>query len=722
MSEGLDLKLLSIGGALWIGAASKGLLHSYWLIFALPIFFLIGKKFGSFILIVALVGSFNIGLHQIALSHNALRPFMENKSEITLVVQVKTDPKLGASKVVGSTLRPASTSFLAASIRINGGKVRLPLRITTPSRVSFVPGTVIEFNAIVYATQEKAVAALVVARGSFKTVHGPSAIGRVTSQIRRSFKEQVSRLSGDGAWLIPGLVLGDTSLETPSFIVEMRRSGLTHLTAVSGENFAIISAFILWMMQWVIKKLRTRIIITSFALVGFIYLVRPTPSVLRASVMTAALLFARARGERSAALPSLGLAVTVLILIDPFQAIDPGFALSVGATAGILLLVPILKKHMPEPVAIPIAATLFCTPIIIAISGQLSLVSIPANLLVSIAVAPITVAGLIAALISPLAPQLSFLTTVAVLPFSQWIAFVAHQASSFPLISLPKSFLGAAIAVLLLFILFRKLWKIGIAIIAITATFFFHQSFTWPGPNWRIVNCDVGQGDGEVINLGNHEGIVIDTGPDPVLMDACLKALRIKRIPLLVITHNHADHNGGFSGAIKGREVGKIWRSALQGEHISFEAPIGHIEIHVLWPKDPHAIYDAVPGDGSSINNTSIALLIDIAGVTFFSAGDVEPPAQEGILASGLIHRVDIMKVSHHGSAYQFLPLLDALHPKVAFISVGRGNTYGHPAPSTVRALEDRGVKVYRTDLDGALEFDADQSVHTRKKELITFG
>ena len=205
-------------------------------------------------------------------------------------------------------------------------------------------------------------------------------------------------------------------------------------------------------------------------------------------------------------------------------------------------------------------------------------------------------------------------------------------------------------------------------------------------------------------------------------MDACLKALRIKRIPLLVITHNHADHNGGFSGAIKGREVGKIWRSALQGEHISFEAPIGHIEIHVLWPKDPHAIYDAVPGDGSSINNTSIALLIDIAGVTFFSAGDVEPPAQEGILASGLIHPVDIMKVSHHGSAYQFLPLLDALHPKVAFISVGRGNTYGHPAPSTVRALEDRGVKVYRTDLDGALEFDADQSVHTRKKELITFG
>ena len=722
MKTEVDLRLFSLGLAIWVGAASKGLLHSYWLLFLPPLFLLMGKKFGSLFLIAALAGALNIGIHQIALSHNALRPFMESKSEIGFVLGVRTDAKLGAAKVVGSTLRPASTSFLATTIKVNEGKLRLPVRVTTHSHVTFSPGTVLRFDGIVYPTQEKAVAALLVERGGFKVIHGPNLLGRITSQIRSSFKAQVARIYGDGAALIPGLVLGDTSLESPAFITQMRRSGLTHLTAVSGENFAIISAFIMWVMRWLSRKLRTRIVVTSFALVGFIYLVRPTPSVLRASVMAAALLFARARGERSSALPSLGLAITLLILIDPFQAIDPGFALSVGATAGILLLVPVLKPHMPEPLAIPIAATLFCTPVIIAISGQLSLVSIPANILAAIAVAPITVAGLIAALLSPIFPGVSYLISALILPFSQWIALVARITSGFPVISLPKSFIGALIASLLLMIFFKRLWKSGLAIVILACTFFIHQSFNWPGSNWRIINCDVGQGDAEVINLGAHQAIVIDTGPDPALMDACLKSLRIDSIPLLVITHNHADHSGGLPGAIKGRSIGRIWRSALQGENLSFDAPIGHIDIRVLWPIDPHATYDAVPGDGSSINNTSISLLINIDGIKFFTAGDVEPAAQEGILASGLVQQVDVMKVSHHGSAYQYLPLLDALHPKVAFISVGKDNPYGHPAFSTLTALKDRGIAVFRTDINGALEFDSDRSVHTHKKALIALG
>jgi len=717
-----DLKLLAVGLALWIGAATTGLLHSYWLLLAIPLFFVIGKKFGHFLLIATLVGAFNIGIHQIALTHNSLRPLMESKEVVTVIAEVKSDPKLGAAKVVGSTLRAASTSFLATSIRINGGKVRLPVRITTHLHPNFSPGSVISLEASLYSTRERRVAALVIARGEFTVIHDAGLLGRATSAIRSSFRSVVTRFNGDGAKLIPGLVIGDTSLETSQFTTQMRRSGLTHLTAVSGENFAIISAFVLWAMQWLFKKLKTRLIITSFVLIGFIYLVRPTPSVMRASVMTAALLLARARGDKGAALPSLGLAISLLILIDPFQAIDPGFALSVGATAGILLVAPILKERMPEAVAIPISATLLCTPIIIAISGQFSLVSIPANLLVSAAIAPITIAGFIAALLSPFAPTVSFLIVAAVLPFANWIAFIAHQASSLPLITLPASFAGAAIALFLLVILFKKMWKLALAIASLCATLFIYQSWSWPHANWRIVNCDVGQGDGEVINLGGGQAIVIDTGPDPVLMDSCLRSLHISSIPLLVITHNHADHNGGIDGAIHNRNVGQIWRTAVQGQRFAFKAPIGHVDIQVLWPKDPNATFDVMPGDGSAMNNTSIALLMNIAGITFFTGGDVEPPAQQAILESGLIHHVDIMKVCHHGSAYQYLPLLDALRPDVAFISVGSGNTYGHPAQSTLTALVDRGVKVFRTDLDGALEFDADRSIHTHHRSLISLG
>ena len=78
MKNEVDLKLLSLGLAIWVGAASKGLLHSYWLLFLPPLFLLMGKKFGSLFLIAALAGALNIGIHQIALSHNALRPFMES--------------------------------------------------------------------------------------------------------------------------------------------------------------------------------------------------------------------------------------------------------------------------------------------------------------------------------------------------------------------------------------------------------------------------------------------------------------------------------------------------------------------------------------------------------------------------------------------------------------------------------------------------------------------
>ena len=124
-----------------------------------------------------------------------------------------------------------------------------------------------------------------------------------------------------------------------------------------------------------------------------------------------------------------------------------------------------------------------------------------------------------------------------------------------------------------------------------------------------------------------------------------------------------------------------------------------------------------MPGDGSSINNSSVALDITVGNLRIFAGGDIEPPAQEAMMASSDIQPVDILKVSHHGSAYQFLPLMDRLHPKVALISVGLGNSYGHPSPKTIAALTSRGIKVYRTDLDGAISVDPTLKIRTKKSE-----
>ena len=154
-----------------------------------------------------------------------------------------------------------------------------------------------------------------------------------------------------------------------------------------------------------------------------------------------------------------------------------------------------------------------------------------------------------------------------------------------------------------------------------------------------------------------------------------------------------------------------------QGSEVEFDSPRGRVNIKVLWPRLVPENFAALPGDGSSINNSSVALVITIGKLRIFDPGDLEPPAQEALLNSNQLNQVDILKVAHHGSAYQFLPLLDRLHPKLALISVGVGNSYGHPAPSTIAALTSRGIRVRRTDLDGAISVDSALRIRTKKND-----
>jgi competence protein ComEC len=243
-----------------------------------------------------------------------------------------------------------------------------------------------------------------------------------------------------------------------------------------------------------------------------------------------------------------------------------------------------------------------------------------------------------------------------------------------------------------------------------------------------------------VINLGKNEALVIDVGPDAKLMDECLKDLGVKKIPLLVISHFHADHVHGLDGALLGRDIANVWASNLDqpkserdtaylllgatpihqataGETIEFKSANGPVKIEVLWPTKLQSNFEALPGDGSAINNSSIALLITVGNLRIFTAGDLEPPAQEALLALSKIDPVDIYKVSHHGSSFQFLPLMSALQPKIALISVGAGNSYGHPAPSTVNALEALGAKTLRTDQDGAISVDGALKIRTKRND-----
>ena len=160
----------------------------------------------------------------------------------------------------------------------------------------------------------------------------------------------------------------------------------------------------------------------------------------------------------------------------------------------------------------------------------------------------------------------------------------------------------------------------------------------------------------------------------------------------MILTHGHADHIAGLTGAVRGRKVGLTWYQNVQR---GTTAQIGNARIKVLWPDGGE--YDP--------NNSSIAVRIDTPDFSFFAGGDMEPESQAVIAAE--LTRVDIYKVCHHGSAYQDESFARALAPQVAMISVGAGNSYGHPAAKTLMLLEQVGAKVLRTDVDGAIAIAA---------------
>lgn len=663
------------------------------------------KKRRVIVLVIALtLGSVVMSMRQQSLESSAVANYFQSTVEVRALIT--TDPQRTAKRVSGQNFLPPSYSFLASLRQIDSGSekfnLRTPVRIITSDKsvVGLLPGQWISLSASVLESKEARTGALLIAQGAITATTQASSWAKSLAAIRLGLRSASG--SGDGASLIPGMVLGDTSLQSDQFKSDMRRSGLTHLVAVSGANFAIVSAFVLWCMQFLFRSMRFRIIATAIALICFIALVRPSPSVLRAAAMAAVLLISYGTRRGADSLPALGFAIALVVVGDPWQAREPGFALSVLATAGLLLYAPRVTnffargvpKLLAQAAAPPIAAMVFCAPVIVALSGFLSPASLFANLLAAPAVAPITITGFIAALISPLFPQLSTLLITCIKPLAIWIAWVADWAAGYRVLTLQKGLIGFLViaVVIALFLLAPK--RLVVTVVVLVLSLSYLQRF--PAGDWQVANCDIGQGDGAAINLGDNRAIVIDTGPDPELIDRCLKQLGVREIPLLIITHGHADHIAGWPGVTKGRKIGQTWyQNVKRGARAQLQSAQGPVDIEVLWPDS--GSYDP--------NNSSIAVRITTPDYSLFAGGDMEPLSQSMIAST--TREVDIYKVSHHGSVYQDEIFTKALSPQVAMISVGAGNSYGHPAPATLELLAQTGAKVLRTDRDGAIAISA---------------
>ncbi len=581
------------------------------------------------------------------------------------------------------------------------------------------------------------VVAVVSARGPPTPIGRPGALQRAAGDVRAGLAASAARvLAPAEAGLLPGLVVGDTGAMDPVLEEDFRRAGMAHLTAVSGANVAIVLMGVLWpLRRWTVDR-RAQALVGAVALGGFVVLAHPEPSVVRAAAMGAVTLLALASGRPRAALPALGAAICVLLLWNPGLAREPGFALSVAATAGIVLLAPGWSRRLrgrgaprllADAVAVSAAAGLVTAPLVAGLSGTVSLVSLPANLLAAPAVPVATVLGLVAALVGVLVPTLGDALVWAAGWPTRWLVLVAGHAARVPdaTTGWPAGGRGAILLVALLlaggwllrrFVRLRPLALAALVGLVVLGWPARQVVGGWPPPETVVVACDIGQGDALVVPTGPGAGVLVDAGPDVGAVDRCLDRLGIQSLPLVLMSHLDADHAAGLAGALSGRDIGTVATGTLSPSDDrvrEFEAlvrPTG-AERAVLVPGDRRrvggALIEVLAPDprrataGAEANDLSLVVRVTHRGLRILFTGDLSAAAEARILADGVDLRADVLKVPHHGSADADPDFLAASGARVAVISVGADNSYGHPAPRLLSWLTAAGMQVHRTDREG---------------------
>ena len=574
----------------------------------------------------------------------------------------------------------------------------------------------------------------------------------VLDRIRRRAEAAVaSGLRPEQAALARGMVLGQDEALPEDLRDALRASGLAHLVAASGQNVMLLAALVLAAATLAGVTIRWRLALALAAVALSVPLAGAGPSIQRAGVMGAAGLVAALAGRRSSRWYALLLAALATLLHNPRAAEDSGWQLSFAAVVAILLLhgrlVPALRARgvpavIAEAAALTIAATAGTAPLLALHFGQLSLVSLPANLLAVPAVAPVMWLGAIAGILGGAAAAVC--TTISAFPLA-YLAWLGRTAADVPYASVPLQLPGPAATVAAYAALAAGIigWPprregkaaavaaalrrsplggafargvaavppsarahvaaavLGLAIAAPAVV--VARGFGGPGPpaGFRVSFLDVGQGDATLLQHGRH-AVLVDTGPPgaPILKE--LRASGVERLDALFITHRSADHDGNARAVLEAFRVdvlldgsGEI--AAPRGvQRVDPRAGqvlrAGPLRLAFAWPPPDTERSRDDP------NETATVTVVTDGPHTVLLPADAESPVTLPLD----LPDVDVLKVAHHGSEDPMLPaLLDAVDPEIAVVPTGP-NTYGHPRPATMATL--RAVpEVRRTDRHGTV-------------------
>ena len=569
-------------------------------------------------------------------------------------------------------------------------------------------------------------------------------VSRVDSAVRHS--EQLRVVNRMRSWaagqttdakcLVSGLSIGIDTCLTQRFREDMKRLGLTHLTAVSGANCVIVIGAFWFLLRFFGAGRGMRFLASLVLLFAYVGLVGWQPSVLRAAFMTTVILVAVELGQKIRPLFALVFGSAILLIVDPWLIGDLGFWLSALATAGLVSYgKPVFEKlsnWFPKPIAVGLAAAIvpqfLCLPILVWLQGGFPTYSILANLLVEPVVAPVTVLGLLAVLFSPVFPWLAVLLMQVAAALSSWIVCVSNvlPRNANSMLPMAPFWFIAPVLVLIVWAMARRSLRsivtaaLGVAVVLSYTIASILSAHTWHSDNWQIVSCDVGQGDAMLIRSDGRYAL-IDTGRDEQLISECLDDFGVYELDLLVLTHFDFDHVGGTAGAIRGRSVKRVLISAFPDERPEsrlirklvqqsasevIEAPLGlsgHLG-DVGW-----RVFSALGVNATTSNEGSLGIRFESANWVLWTLADLPETAQVSARKEcSQSTKLTIVKVSHHGSADQSPRFYECIAPDFAIVSVGASNSYGHPTKRLLEILDQLNVKAFRTDQLGSIDFEED--------------
>jgi competence protein ComEC len=520
-----------------------------------------------------------------------------------------------------------------------------------------------------------------------------------------------------------GVALGGSATLADSTVEDFRASGLAHLLAVSGGNVVLLVAAVLG-LAWVAGMPRALAHGCAIpAVVAYAAIVGGGPSVVRAAATGVLVSLAWLAGSDRDPWHLFALAAAAVLALDPWAITGPGFQLSFVAVAAIHGLAPAIRAWLegtPVPLrlcgalAVSVACTVATAPVALVFFGRTSLVaSVPANLLALPAIAPLLWLALAACVLWPVAPGASVAIDAAVRALGAYVGLVAQLGkwldSALPGWALICALAGGALA-----------WCVrrhpgsavagGLAGLAIGLLLPLGRSPPPAPRGLRVTFLDVGQGDATLIEAPGLRALV-DTGPPSARVERILRRRGVTSLDALLLSHDQLDHDGRTAAILRSLHVALLVTPVLPGAGASLGEALaaardrhtrvvtgragivvrrGAVELRVVGPQ--HATR------ASSDNDAALIVQARQGHCTFLLPADAESP----VLLADRLAPVAVLEVSHHGSGDGTLSrLLERLRPRLAVISVGARNSYGHPSPATLATLAAAHVPVRRTDLEG---------------------